>query len=304
MKTQPKCLTQIAWPDELVGTDLKINNWFQDQSNYCLDFHGDPCQSDLVVFSDGNHHMALEQALNGFVEENASIKGVFYITTPPGPILTLLKEGTLRVNNLVLSVKPHVFLSPPHLMQKLQQEGYVKSLHPFVKNQGCVLLVRQGNPKNIKGIDDLFHKDVRLFMSNPDTETVSYQGYMDTILNMRSLFKSDGTNAKEELHKNIIFGEKIHHREAPTLIMEDTADVAVVYYHLGLRYSRIFPQHLEIIPLGGTIEKPDPLPGNVVSQTHLAVVGNGGKWGVKLAEFLLSKRVLDIYQTHGLLPCK
>ena len=47
------------------------------------------------------------------------------------------------------------------------------------------------------------------------------------------------------------YGERIHHREAPQAIMDGRADVAIVYYHLALGYTRIFPSLFEMVPLGG-----------------------------------------------------
>ena len=51
---------KLNWPGEKVNrVQLESAAWFQPHSNYCLDFHGDPHQSELAVYSDGNHHMAL-----------------------------------------------------------------------------------------------------------------------------------------------------------------------------------------------------------------------------------------------------
>ena len=71
--------------------------WCQPGSNIMLDFHGDPADADLVIFSDGNHHMALSEALALFQKQVPRLKGVFYATTPPGPIVNLLKKGRLQL---------------------------------------------------------------------------------------------------------------------------------------------------------------------------------------------------------------
>ena len=63
---------QLDWPREnALSPELKSNRWFHPSSNYCLDFHGDPYASELRVFSDGNHHMALEETLEHFRSENS-----------------------------------------------------------------------------------------------------------------------------------------------------------------------------------------------------------------------------------------
>jgi len=53
----------LDWPSETVLAEDKIEQWHQPVSNRVLDFHGDPIKANLVVFSDGNHHMALLQSL-------------------------------------------------------------------------------------------------------------------------------------------------------------------------------------------------------------------------------------------------
>ena len=58
----------------------------------------------------------------------------------------------------------------------------------------------------------------------------------------------------------------------------------------------------EIIPLGGTAQDPQPVPENIISLTHVGMIGDGGLWGPKLVEFLLSDVVSDVYKHHGLLP--
>ena len=81
-------------------------------SNPCLDFHGDPKRAGLVVFSDGNHYMALEEYVSRFPDANPEAQDVFYATTPPASLLAALEKGVLHVGNLSISASPHVFIGP------------------------------------------------------------------------------------------------------------------------------------------------------------------------------------------------
>jgi hypothetical protein len=292
----------LTWPEEILSPSRNIPEWHHPGSNLCLDLHGDPSTARLVVFSDGNHHMALREALDLFQQTRPEVERIFYVTTPPGPVLLLLKHGSLRIGNFILSAQPHVFISPPAVLDKLVREGYMQRHMPFMRNQGSVLLVKKGNPKNIAGIADLNREDIRLFLSNPATEAVSYQGYVNTLAGMAarenvalSFLTADPPSTK------IRYGEQIHHREAPQAIIDDRADVAVVYYHLALRYLRIFPALFAMIPLGGTIEHPQPFPENVISRSHAGLIGDGGEWGPLFLDFLASDAVSRIYAQHGLL---
>ncbi len=293
----------LPWPKEQARADAGEPAWMHAGSNICLDFHGDPCRARLAVFSDGNHHMALEEALRVFLAAHPQIGDIFYTTTPPGVLLQLIAHGGLHLGNLFLAIAPQVFISPPHILDRLVQSGAMAGHVPFMQSRGNVLLVRQGNPRHIQGIGDLLRVDVRFFLSNPETEAASYHVYRDTLL---GLVRAAGLEvaAFEALlgggPPRLVHGEAIHHREAPQALASDRADVALVYYHLALRYTRVFPGRFEIVALGGTPQAPQPAPENVLSRFHAGLVGGGGEWGGKLLEFLQGETVTEIYIRHGL----
>ena len=292
----------LDWPVETVLAEDGVENWHQPASNVVLDFHGDPMKAKLAVLSDGNHHMALLPALRAFHQTHPDVADIFYITTPPAPIVSLLANGALRLGNLTLSIRPHVFISPPHVLDRLQSEGRISSHQRLASNRGSVLLIRHGNPKGIRGIEDLMREDVRLFISNPQTETVSYQGYRQTLEGMAS---AQGIEAEEfsqaVFGPNTMYGQCIHHREAPEAVAGGAADAAVVYYHLALRYTRIFTADFDIIPLGGTKDQPKPHPQNRIAHIHMGLVDDGGQWGARLLEFMQTSAVKQIYQQNGLI---
>ncbi len=302
METFGQVMDYLDWPEEQAGDSSSAFSWFHAGSNICLDFHGDPASAQLVIFSDGNHHMALRDCLDLFLKRNEGLSSIFYATTPPGPIIGLLKAGRLQIGNLIINVFPHVFISPPDILNRLSSDRHVSQHIPFVRNQGNVLLVKKGNPKQISSVHDLMQDDVRLFLSNPETEKASYRAYYETL---RSLAYEQEAVLDFPDHKinqgQVVFGKCIHHREAPQAVAEGSADAAMVFYHLALRYVRIFPGFFEMISLGGTMEKPDPYPGNVISRTHMALVGDGGLWGQKFLDFLGAEQAKAIYRYHGLL---
>ena len=297
-------MAELFWPDERAGISGDPR-WTQSRSNICLDFHGDPMRAGLAVFSDGNHHMALQQCLRAFLTRHAEIGDIFYATTPPGVLLQWLDAGSLTVGNLCLTLRPQLFISPPKVLERVIAAGYAATHEPFMRSRGNVLLVRKANPKNIRGVSDLARADVRLFLSNPVTETPSYQVYTDTLkrfaarLDVTLDFLAAGPDAP---HPRVLFGERIHHRELPQALADGRADVAPVYYHLALRYTRIFPELFEIVAFDGGVAEPAPSPEQVISEFHLALIGDGGRWGDALREFLFSHEATAIYRHHGLTP--
>jgi len=299
----PTIKSYLDWPEEICRRDSQPGRWTHPGSNICLDFHGNPDKAQLVVFSDGNHNMALKECLNLFKQQNTDLSEIFYATTPPGPIVNMLKRGGLQMGNLVIEVSPDVFISPPDILDKLVEKGFMSDHAPFFQNQGNVLLVKKGNPKNILTIADINQLEVRLFISNPETEKASYTIYSKTLLVTASGQDSDPEFLYNKITQGqVLFGESIHHREAPQAVADGSADVAIVFYHLALHYLRIFPDLFEAIPLGGSIKKPKPLPGNITAKTNMGLVGDGGEWGAKLLSFLNSKQAMIIYRHHGLRP--
>src|SRR3569832_1906356 len=158
----------------------------------------------------------------------------------------MLQAGCLNIGNLRLSVTPHVFISPSAVLDQLIAEKRMTAYRPFMHSRGVVLLVRKGNPKNISGLRELLREDVRVYLSNPFNEKVSYRIYTDCLrrLAMHENVPLDFL-ASPPGHpgaSNVIYGDTIHHREAPQALMDGRADAAVVFYHLALRYHRIFPK--------------------------------------------------------------
>ena len=175
---------------------------------------------------------------------------VFYTTTPPSVYLAMLRTGELSLGNLTLRVRPNVVIGPRDVVERLHAEGEAGAPVAFARSRGNAYLVRAGNPKGIRGVADLLRPDVVLFMSNPDTEAASYGVYRETILATARIRGLDMGTLERRLSGEgdpIVFGERIHHREAPQVLADGEADVAMVYYHLALRYVRIFPGEFEIV---------------------------------------------------------
>ena len=264
----------------------------------------DPVGAQLAVFSDGNHHMALAECMETFVRRSPGLHDVFYTTTPPSVYLTLLKAGELSLGNLTLRVRPNVVIGPSDVVGRLHAEGEAGRPVPFARSRGNAFLVRGGNPKGIGGVSDLLRDDVIPFMSNPDTEAVSYAVYRDTILETARLRGLDVGSVERRLSGDsgaIVFGERIHHREARQAVAEGRADVAMVYYHLALRYARIFPGRFELVcdgwdPAGDGA----PLPGVVVTEYEIAPARGAGEWGDAFDSFMRSGDAAAVYERHGL----
>lgn len=300
-------MASLPWPDELAGwapAGVGESRFVQPGSNICLDFHGDPLRARLVVFSDGNHHMALREVLATFRAANPAVEDIFYTTTPPGVALGLLRTGHVDIGNLRLSVKPHVMIGPPLVLGQAVADGYMAGYRPFMRSQGVALLVMKGNPKGILGFADLLRHGVRLFLSNPLTEKVSYEIYRNALYRLAS---TEGMAPGFLDHvpglpdpSKLVYGEAIHHREAPQALVDGRADVAVVFYHLALRYQRIFASLFDFVQPAAWVQDQDQDQEKEIGRADCGLIGNGGAWGAALLDFLSTNAVTQIYRSHGL----
>ena len=219
--------SDLIWPPERPRAAAPGSEWSQARSNLCLDFHGDPANAQLVVFSDGNHHMALAECVEAFVRRSPGLHEVFYTTTPPSVYLALLRTGELSLGNLTLRVRPNVVIGPREVVERLHAEGETGAPVAFARSRGNAYLVRAGNPKGIRGVADLLRPDVVPFMSNPDTEAASYGVYRETMLATARIRGLDVEALERRLSGeggDIMFGERIHHREAPQALADGKAD--------------------------------------------------------------------------------
>jgi len=294
-------MTWLNWPTEQATGLHKTLPRYKQVESLRLDLHGDPANANLVVFSDGNHHMALQETLHTFALKNPDVGEIFYTTTPPGIAMEMLRGGGIEIGNLRLTLTPHVFISPPVVLDVLVRDCFMQATIPFMSSRGMVLLVPKDNPKDIAGITDLLRPDVRLFLSNPITEKISNQLYTDCL---RRLAMQKGIILDFLVHppgqpdpKKLVYGESIHHREAPQTVIDGRADTALVFYHLALRYQRIFPDLFDFVWPTGSL-------GDQARDTNYfscGLIGNGGKWGQTLLDFMGSSAVTNIYEHHGLL---
>lgn len=293
----------LPWPPEAAQyPDDSVRGFTAPGSNQVLDFHGDPAASGLAVFSDGNHHMALEACVRTFLTANPEVGDIFYTTTPPAPLVDALKGAGLVVGNLRISRKPDVFIGPGNILDGLVEAGFMASHVPFAESRGNVILVRKGNPKGITSVADLLSDEVTVTCSNPLTEKASYAVYAEAA---SGLAREAGADKDLLLAKLSTAGPKtvhsqiIHHREVPELIAAGRADAAVIYYHLALRYTRIFPDIFELVDIAGVLSGTRS-PANPVTRYHIGLVADGGLWGKHFVAFMQDHDAQRLYKDHGL----
>ncbi len=240
-----------------------------------------------------------------------------YTTSPP-VVVPQLKENLVQFDNLNIHCRPSVAVGNKKLMDKLTAAGANEGApQPLYQDRGVVILVKKGNPKQIKSVWDLGRKGVHMVTPNPELEPGAYGNYQNAIYNIA---KQDPHPPKDWTAEKLIevlyngksgdknkwlAGRRIHHRDEPWSVAYGKADAAVILYHLGRYTEESFPDVFDIIPLGGSVDDPQPLPGTKIGVRY--VVALKGDWSPKqkaaqqaLIDVLQSDVFSKALQAHGL----
>jgi Bacterial extracellular solute-binding protein len=306
----------LDWPTDQ-GT--VIPNLNDPTSNTLSDFHANIASSEMVLSTEGNYHMALHDIWPIFLAKfkDQPLQNWFYTTSPP-VALEQIKNQTLQVGNLYTTCRPSVIVATKKVVDQLIQDGYAEgAAYPLYQDRGVVILIKRGNPKQIHSVWDLGLKDVRLVTPNPELEPGAFENYARTIYNLAVNDSRPPKEMSPEKLIHLIFngdsgdpdkwlaGARIHHRDLPWSVAYGKADAAVILYHLGLFTKQTFPDIFDLVPLGGTIDNPQPLQGTIVAIRYLIrIKGNWTSRQIeareKLVQTLLSDDFTKILEKRGL----
>lgn len=315
--------TLLDWPDDFPVADPYLT---EPTANRLSDLHGEIGNCDIVLSTAGNYHMALREMWQIYLNQYAKgldIKTWYYTTSPPIAPKQVANK-VVQFGNLNLNCVPQVAVGPAKLIEKLVSQGATEGKPvKIIKNRGNVILVKKGNPKNIKSVWDLGRDDVTLVTPHPKLEAGSFGNFSGSIYNVAKndpnapagmtaeklfddIFNSDQSGCGKSAKKcRWVSGKRIMHREQPWAVASDNADAGFIFYHLALYFTRTFPDKFEIVPVGGTAEDPKPANGNKVGV--LQAVRIKGKWSTKqkkaqeqLMKALQSDDFTSILSKHGM----
>ncbi len=306
----------LEWPAD---RGLVTPNLNDPTSNTLFDLHGTISSCDLVLSTEGNYHPALHDIWPIFLAKfkDQPLHNSFYTTSPP-IIVEQIQNQILEFGNLYITCTPSVAVATSAVMDKLVQAGYADGpVYSLYQDRGAVILVKKGNPKQIRSVWDLGRKDVRLVTPNPKLEPGAFNNYLTTLYGIaahdkqppkdtsaEALISGIFSNASDEPYKWLA-GARIHHRDLPWSVAYGRADAAIILYHLGLFTMQTFPDIFDVVPLGGTVADPDPLGGTSISTRFLVRIK--GNWSArqleareKLVGTLLSDDFTKILRKRGL----
>jgi len=293
----------LPWPPELPAALVpRAGVYVSEKSNVVLDFHGSIQDPDLVIFMAGNQYRVFPDLLPAFRKwivtqpryGGLRVDRIFYATTPPGRLIDAMDSGQLVLGNFWIDVRPDrlwpdVFMTGPRQQRRLHAARYIDGWSVYARNRGVVLLIRAGNPRNIRGIADLAREDVRVALSSPTREPASFESYANTLRAQGGAQFPDLVLKKH----NTVSPVAVHHRENPQFIYDGVADVAPMYYHFGDYLKKRRPEYFDYVAL--------PVEGNFRDALAISLIRGaqhkaaGAAW----LEFIRSDAAAEVFERHG-----
>jgi ABC-type molybdate transport system substrate-binding protein len=192
---------------------------------------GDSYKADLVMYLAGNQFMVMDELIKDFQAKNPDIKSIYVETIPPGQILKgqILKQGEINGRKTAQNPDLYASVNLAHL-KKLAGKNLMSDYMVYTHNK-LELMVAKGNPKGIKGPEDLARDDLVKSLPNPLTEGI-FKFYGSQMLKDLGIYDKVTGDAQCKscwaVPGKTWFTSR-HHRETPYRIEHGEADVGIVW---------------------------------------------------------------------------
>jgi hypothetical protein len=219
----------------------------------------------LAIFTEGNHLMALlsDDIVGAFPSwaksqpeyADLDLDNIVVVTLPQPVVVQMIRTSGIALGNLTLDVSrksgfyPDIVMAGPEPLRELRKLGVIDpQARFFAKNRGPAMLVRKGNPLGVHALDDIALTRARIAL--PDaTEASARARYRVAIQGLIGESGADAVFAAEVPSFPGRLG--IVHRDLPEMVARGYADVAFTQYHLVSYWTRLFPNHFELVPVSG-----------------------------------------------------
>jgi ABC-type molybdate transport system substrate-binding protein len=257
---------------------------------------GDSYTAELTMYLAGNQFMVMEELIQAFQAKHPNIATVYVETIPPGQILKgqLLQQG--EIDGQKTAMNPDLFASVNiNHLKRMKKEGVMSDYITYIHNK-LELMVAAGNPKDIKGPEDLGRDDLVQSHPNPLTEGI-FKFYGSEMLKDLGLFEKV-TGGKECRSCWAVDGKtwftSRHHRETPDRIEKGEADVGIVWT------TEVVHAKAEDRPIDGVAI---PAPYNKQSKVNYTIgslsTGRNAANADAFLAFLATDEAQAIYESYG-----
>ena len=257
------------------------------------DLHGDVVDPQLTVFFAGNQFMVVHELVAAFQKRYPQYQRIFVETLPPGILADQIRKDALVMGNLRIALRPDIYTAGQNRMKELQKSDHWFSTTENYARNRLALMVYQGNPKHVAGLQDLGRADVRVSMPNPQ-----WEGIAKTI---ETLYRKAG--GEPLVNKIMVIKVKdgstyltqIHHRQTPLRILRGESDVGPVWYT-----EAYFQEHILHNPIS-TVEISDQDNMEVTYTAGLMKTAPHPQAARDFMRFLTSSAAQAIYRYYGFL---
>ena len=262
---------------------------------------GDSYTADLVMYLAGNQFMVMEELIQTFQKQNPDIESIYVETIPPGQILKqqILKQG--EINGQKTARNPDLFASVNlgHL-KKLRGKDLMHTYMIYIHNK-LELMVAAGNPKHIRGPEDLARDDLVQSHPNPLTEGI-FKFYGAEMLRDLGLYEKVTGNAQCKgcwaVPGKTWFTQR-HHRETPYRIEHGQADVGIVWA-TEVVHAKREGRKIDGVPIPPPLNKEDKVSYAIGTLKTARNPYNAQRF----LAFLGTDQAQDIYASYGFVKAK
>ncbi len=251
-------------------------------------------QADLILFMAGNQFMVMPELLQAFKAQYPECDKIFCETLPPGLEFKQIIEGGALFRGEVLTGEPDCFTSVAESsMEELANRGRIEGYRPYLKNR-LVIMVREGNPKGIKGVQDLARDDVVVSQPGPMEHIAAFIEEMYRAAGGEELLERI---LKEKQAAGTTIVTKVHHRETPKRILEGSADCGPCWATEAI-HAKKSGLALDMVEVGPGLDQSDKV-------KYFVTVLKGAphpEAARHFFDFLFSDVARAIYSAHGFLP--
>ncbi len=257
---------------------------------------GDSYTSDLVMYLAGNQFMVMDELIKDFQRKNPDIKTIYVETIPPGQILKgqILKQGEINGQKTAQNPDLYASVNLGHL-KTLKGKGIMNDYMIYTHNK-LELMVAKGNPRNIKGPEDLGRDDLVQSHPNPLTEGI-FKFYGSQMLKDMGLYEKVTNNQMCKgcwaVPGKTWFTER-HHRETPHRIEQGEADVGIVWT-TEIKHAQAEGRAIDGVPI--------PAPLNMSDKVGYAIgvlsTGRNQANARRYLDYLATQGAQDIYARYG-----
>lgn len=260
---------------------------------------GDSYTADLVMYLAGNQFMVIEELIGDFRKKHPDIGTIYVETIPPGQILNnqILKQGQIEGKDTAQNPDLFASVNLGHL-KKLAAEGMMEDYMIYIHNK-LELMVAEGNPKDIKGVEDLGRDDLVQSHPNPQTEGI-FKFYGSEMLKDAGLYEKVTGNADCKscwaIEGKTWFTSR-HHRETPDRIEKGEADVGIVWTTEVIEAKKE-GRKIDGVAIPDDMNKSDKV-GYAIGALN---TGRNPENAKVFLDYLASQEAQDIYAQYGFVP--